>query len=227
MTASRSLKSANFKWLVALLVTDLLFVVWLTVPGATLGATLSLLAVGRVVTTVLTPVAVLLLVNVLPHDAKSALVYWRPLGVLPGCEAFTKLGPADQRINMEALKKKLGALPTDPRAQNETWFHLFKEVKHEPEIEEAHRLFLLYRDMAVLSILLVVLAPVAAYYAGAPTHVIWLLPGGFAIQYLAAALSARWSGERFVANVLAVQSARVARPRAKTPRGANSTKTLP
>lgn len=215
MSTGRSLKAANFKWLVALVVADLLVMGWMTVPGITLGSTLSSIAVGRIVTGVLVPVVILLLVDVLPHDVKSALVYWRPRGILPGSEAFTKLGPDDPRTNMEALRKRIGTLPTEPKAQNQKWYELFKEVEQEPEIQDAHRHFLLYRDMAILSVPLVLLGPLAAYVLEARHHVVWVAAVIFLAQYLAAALSARWSGRRFVANVLAVQAARGGRSRAK------------
>ena len=80
---------------------------------------------------------------------------------------------------------------------------------------EAHKLFLMYRDMAVMSLALVVLVPVALLVVGAASPAPWLAAGLFVLQYLVTALSARWSGIRFVCNVLAVHSARkVATPKA-------------
>ena len=136
------------------------------------------------------------------------LVYWKPLGVLPGCEAFTKYGPRDPRIDMVALKKNVGALPTDSTEQNSKWYKLYKQVPNEPEVQEAHKLFLMYRDMAVLSLPLVALVPLSLNVAGVSNSTLALAAGLFVIQYLLTALSARWSGIRFVCNVLAIHSAR-------------------
>ena len=215
----RSLKSLNMKWLVLLAVADVLAVLFFVAPELVKGASLTQVGIGRVLTTTVMPVVVLLIVNVLPHNVKSALVYWKPLGVLPGTEAFTKYGPADPRIDMAALKKNVGALPTDRSDQNSKWYKLYKQVANEPEVAEAQKLFLMYRDMAVMSLALVVLVPVALLVVGAASPAPWLAAGLFVLQYLVTALSARWSGIRFVCNVLAVHSAR----KVTTPK-ANATK---
>lgn len=213
----RSLKSLNMKWLVLLAGADLLFVLLFVAPEVLNGVNLTQVGIGRILVTTVMPVLVLLIVNVLPHDVKSMLVYWMPRGVLPGCEAFTKYGPADGRIDMSALKKNVGALPTEPAEQNSKWYKLFKLVPNEPEVAEAHKLFLMYRDMAAMSLLLIALGPSSLYFASASSNALWLSAGLFAVQYLATAVSARWSGIRFVCNVLAVHSVKkVAAPKAGT-----------
>jgi hypothetical protein len=202
----RSLKSLNMKWLVLLVVADVLAVLFFIAPELVKDASLTQAAIGRVLTTTMMPVVVLLIVNVMPHNVKSALVYWKPLGMLPGTEAFTKYGPADPRIDMAALKKNVGTLPTDATEQNSKWYKLYKQVANEPEVAEAHKLFLMYRDMAVMSLALVVLVPVVLLIVDAESPAPWLAAGMFVLQYLVTALSARWSGIRFVCNVLAVHS---------------------
>lgn len=207
-SGERSSKSLNMKWLVLLAAADVLFVLLFVAPDLLNGVTLTQIGIGRVLTTMVMPVIVLLIVNVLPHDVKSMLVYWKPLGVLPGCEAFTKYGPQDPRIDMAALKKNVGALPTDPTEQNSKWYKLYKQVPNEPEVQEAHKLFLMYRDMAVLSLPLVALVPLSLNVADISNSTLALAAGLFVVQYLVTALSARWSGIRFVCNVLAIHSAR-------------------
>lgn len=204
----RSLKSLNMKWLVLLAVADVLVVLVFVAPELVKGASLTQLGIGRVLTTTVIPVVVLLIVNVLPHNVKSSLVYWKPLGKLPGMEAFTKYGPADPRIDMAALKKNIGTLPADPTEQNAKWYKLYKQVPNEPEVVEAHKLFLMYRDMAVMSLALVALVPVVLIVVGAASPAPRLAAGLFVLEYLVTALSARWSGIRFVSNVLAVHSVR-------------------
>lgn len=204
----RSLKSLNMKWLVLLAAADVLIVLLFVAPDLLNGVTLTQIGIGRVLTTTVMPVVVLLIVNVLPHDVKSMLVYWKPLGVLPGCEAFTKYGPRDRRIDMASLRKNVGALPTESIEQNSKWYKLYKQAPNEPEVQEAHKLFLMYRDMAVLSLPLVALVPLSLNVAGASNSTLALAAGLFVVQYLLTALSARWSGIRFVCNVLAIHSAR-------------------
>lgn len=204
----QSLKSLNMKWLVLLAAADVLFVLLFVAPDLMSGVTLTQISIGRALATTVMPVIVLLIVNVLPHDVKSMLVYWKPLGVLPGCEAFTRYGPRDPRIDMAALKKNVGALPTASSEQNSKWYKLYKQVPNEPEVREAHKQFLMYRDMAVLSLPLVILVPLSLNVAGASNSTLALAAGLFIIQYLLTALSARWSGIRFVCNVLAIHSSR-------------------
>jgi hypothetical protein len=205
--SERSLKSLNLKWLVLLAIADMLIVMFFVAPELLDGASISQVGIGRVLTTTVMPVLVLLVVNVLPHNAKAALVYWKPIGVLPGSEAFTKHAPADPRIDMAALQKNIGPLPASPSEQNAKWFKLYKQVKSEPDVAEAHKLYLLYRDMAVLSLALVILVPISLLWVGATVSAIWLSVGVFVLQYLVTALSSRWSGIRFVCNVLAIHSA--------------------
>ena len=196
------------KWLVLLAAADVLFVVLFVVPDLMNWVTLTQISIGRVLAIPMMPVVVLLIVNVLPHDVKSMLVYWKPLGVLPGCEAFTKYGPRDPRIDMAALKKNVGALPTNAIEQNSKWYKLYKQVSNEPEVQDAHKDFLMYRDMAVLSLPLLVVIPLCLNVAGSPNSTLVLSACFLVIQYLLTALSARWSGIRFVSNVLATHSAR-------------------
>jgi hypothetical protein len=213
----RSLKSLNMKWLVLLAAADVLFVLLFVAPDLLNGVTLTQIGIGRVLSTTVMPVVVLLIMNVLPHDVKSMLVYWKPLGVLPGCEAFTKYGPRDPRIDMAALKKNVGALPTDSIEQNSKWYKLYKQVPNEPEVQEAHKLFLMYRDMAVLFLPLVALVPLSLNVVGVSNSTLALAAGLFVVQYLLTALSARWSGIRFVCNVLAIHSAsKIAQTKAAT-----------
>lgn len=204
----RSLKSLNMKWLVLLAAFDVLCVLLFVAPDLLNQVTLTQIGIGRVLTITVIPIVVLLIVNVLPPNVKSMLVFWKPLGVLPGCEAFTKYGPNDPRIDMASLQENIGPLPTDPTKQNPIWYRLYREVLQEPAVLEAFKLFLIYRDMAVLSLLLVALVPLSLNAAGVSNSTLASAAGLFVIQYLLTALSARWNGIQLVCNVLAIHSSR-------------------
>lgn len=206
--SSKSLKSEYARWLWLLLIADLIVVLLFLVPGVPSGASLTELGSWRLLTTVVVPVVVLLLVNVLPHKAKCMLVYWKPYGWLPGCEVFSKYAREDVRVDMEALERHVGPLPSLSEKQNARWYQLYKLIENEPEITDAHKSFLMYRDMAVLSLPFIFLAPFCLYFAGASTGAQWIGAGIFALQYLLTAVSARHNGIRFVTNVVAVHSAR-------------------
>jgi hypothetical protein len=204
----RPLKAQNMKWLILMAASDAIVIVGLVAPGLTKAGALAEISAIRLLLGTVIPVAVLLIVNALPHDVKSMLVYWKPRGVLPGCRAFTELGPADPRVDMAALRNNVGELPTDPSAQNSTWYRLYKQVAEEPEVADAQRQFLMYRDMASMSLPLVLAAPLCLLGSGAAAHVSWIAFALFGVQYILTAISARWAGIRFVCNVLAIQSAR-------------------
>ncbi|MDW9726467.1 hypothetical protein GOB91_29950 [Sinorhizobium meliloti] len=208
MKTERSPKSISMKWVVMLAVADVLAVLVFLAPEVMNGATLTQVGIGRILTTMVMPVLILIIVNVLPPDVKAMLVFWKPRGVLPGCEAFTKHGPSDYRIDMAALKKNVGALPDAPSEQNAKWYKLYKLVQNDPAVAEAQKDFLMYRDMATLSVPLILIVPLSLSFAGVAATGLWLALGFFTVQYLLTALSARWSGIRFVRNVLAVHATR-------------------
>jgi hypothetical protein len=206
--SEKSLKAQYQKWLWALVSTDLIGILFLVLPGTPSIEDLTKGALWRLLTTAVIPVAVLLIVNAVPHQVKCMLVYWKPYGWLPGCAAFTKYGPGDSRIDMKTLAKNVGPLPTDPREQNARWYQLYKLVAHESEVEEAHKLLLMYRDMATITLIMLPLVPFALYQAYAPPSFQWIAAAALVIQYLLTAVSSSNSGIRFVINVLAIHSAR-------------------
>lgn len=204
----RSLKSLNLKWLIALATADAILLALFVAPELITSATTTQLGLYRAIGAAVIPVLVLLLVNVLSSNVKAMFVYWRPLGWLPGCEAFTKYGPADPRVDLVSLKKNVGAFPTEPKDQNSKWFKLYKLVENVTEVAATQKDFLMYRDMAVLSLPLIALAPLGLYIANSSKNAVWLAAGMFLVQYMLTALSARHAGERFVCNVLALHAAK-------------------
>lgn len=210
---SDTLKAANVKWLVMLVALDAAVVLLFIAPEL---VDASMTTILRASVSPLLPVVVLLLTGPLSHEAKARMVYWRIANPLPGSRAFSKYGPADARIDMKALAKNVGPLPTDPGEQNAKWYKLYRLVGDDPAVAHAHRLYLMYRDMAAMSLLLVPMVPAALWYAGAAPAARWIAGGWFVVQYVVCAISARHSGARFVCNVLAVHSTRKVRATAST-----------
>ncbi len=204
----RSLKSQNFTWHVALATADAIVLALLVAPELISNVTNAQLGVYRALSAAVLPIFVLLLTNVLSSNLKAMLVYWKPYGWLPGCEAFTKYGPADHRVDMVQLKKNAGAWTEEPKEQNAKWYNLYKQVDSVLEVKHAHKDFLMYRDMAVLSLLIVFLAPLGLYVAEVNTKLLLVAASMFLSQYVLTAISARNAGERFVCNVLALHSAK-------------------
>ena len=204
----RSLKSQNFAWYVGLATADAIVLALFVAPELITSATTTQLGLYRALGGAILPIVVLLLMNVLSSNFKATLVYWKSYGWLPGCEAFSKYGPSDHRVDMVQLKKNVGVWAEDPREQNSKWYQLYKQVETAPEVAYANKEFLMYRDMAALSLPLILLAPFGLYVGEASTTALWISAGLFLVQYVLTAISAQNAGERFVCNVLAVHSAK-------------------
>jgi hypothetical protein len=214
---AKSLKSGNLPWLASLTAFDILIVIVFVFPMLLNVASLTQASVARALATLVAPVVVLLLTGLLPHSLKASLVYWKLNDALPGHEAFTKHGPSDVRVDMAALRAQLGELPTVPSDQNRLWFKLYRATENAPTVLEAHKMYLLYRDMAAISLLLLIFTPVGLYLSGFGIGAMSTTAGLFALQYLIAAISARHSGIRLVTNVIAIHSATSAAPAPKSP----------
>lgn len=225
MSKVRSLKTQNARWIYALVALDCLIVFLATVDlGADASAYLKS-AAGRVAVATFLPVLVLLLSSQLSSSAKDVLVFWRVKDVLPGHRAFSVHAEADPRVDLASLRKNVGAFPLEAREQNSSWYRLYKRVESEISVAEAQRNFLLFRDAAAISALLML--GLGNFRLVDRQEISWvgvalLLMAG---QYLLCAVAARHHANRFVRNVLALHSQRrivaagPAKPRARAKSG--------
>ena len=147
--------------------------------------------------------------NFLPNDLKHPLVYWRFRNVLSGhrCRGICEKDP---RLLSGDLKRRwprmfLGEMNEDE--QNVYWYNqIYRPVRNAPEVLQAHRSFLLFRDAGAGLLLLlvgVVLWKVVGEVAPVQSVSIWsvvTLAGIFVLVSQAA----RQSGDRMVANAVAV-----------------------
>ena len=152
------------------------------------------------------PVLAVVMTGVLGDIAKARIVFWRIRTPLPGCRAFSHLMLQDPRIDVAALTAKLGELPGDGHQQNSLCYRLYKKHCDKLTIEQAHRAYLLTRDLAATSAVLLCLFAVATVVSNAPPSVKTGYPLCLAVQYFLCASAARNYGRRFVANVLVEES---------------------
>lgn len=204
----RSLKSRNIGWLVALILVDVAGMAAFVMPGVLSNMSVSALMLARAVAVMLLPVIVLLLSGLLSSDVKAILVFWKLKNVLPGHDAFTKHAGADSRIDPSTLRRNVGAFPLDPKEQNAMWYRLYRRVGNDPSVGEAHRMFLLFRDMSAVSVLLLAMGPLGLWLSGIAGDAIVVATGILLGQFLSAVIAARNSGVRFVTTVLALHSAK-------------------
>lgn len=106
------------------------------------------------------PFVTLVLDGIVSADTKAVLVYWRLRNPLPGCEAFTKHGPADTRVDMKTLERRYGPFPVAANHQNQLWYKLFKAAEDQPSVAQAHRMSLMTRDLTSLGVAIIPLGAI-------------------------------------------------------------------
>lgn len=144
--------------------------------------------------------------GLLPGDTKAVLVFWRVRHALPGHRAFTLLGPRDPRVDMAILEARIGPLPTVAADQNLAWYKLYRGHRDEQPVAEAHRRYLLTRDLAVLTLLFLLALPAALYLADVDGDLVAGYGVALTLGYLVTSLAAQRYGKSLVTNVLAVAS---------------------
>ena len=203
---SNHLKAWNLPWLIALVALDVLILLGIVFPEVIANASLTQVNALRLGLNSLLPVPTLILTGLLPSKFKEVLVFWRIKDHLPGARAFTTYGPADHRIDMAALRKNIGSLPTDPREQNSLWYKLYRKVDNEIGVLDANRHFLRFREMAALSFLLAIFVPSVMAFTALPGPTVLQSFAVFTVQYMLTSVAARNSGVRLVCSVLAEHS---------------------
>jgi hypothetical protein len=206
--SSKTLKGRNLAWLVATLVLDVLVLLVIAFHTAIDDLTPTKAAVIRASLSALLPIPALILSSLISSDHKAILVFWRIKHPLPGARAFSVHAPADHRIDLIKLKKNVGEFPTAERDQNSKWYGLYKQVDSDASVVDSHKNYLLFRDIAAMSLLLVPTLPLILYFSGVDPTRMFISAAWFLGQYLITAFAARTTGIRFVQNVLAVHASR-------------------
>jgi len=152
------------------------------------------------------PLLTIVLSGLLSEQLKARLVFWRWRNPLPGCRVFTELIGSDARIDLPALRKKHGEFPRDPREQNTLWYRLYKKHTGNVVVTEAHKNYLLTRDMTAVSAIFLALFSGGIAFGSVPWRVECVYVASLIAQYLIVATSAQNYGKRFVLNVLVEES---------------------
>ena len=205
---NKTLKGRNLPWLIATLVLDVLMLLVLVFDAAIQELTLTAMVAMRASLTVLLPIPALILSSLISPDHKAILVFWRLKHPLPGSRAFSLYVQKDDRIDLAKLREHVGEFPANEREQNAKWFRLCKLVESDPSVVDSHKNYLLFRDIAAMSLILLPVLPVAMYFGSVDTPHILISTALFLGQYLITAFAARTTGIGFVQNVLAVHASR-------------------
>lgn len=163
-----------------------------------------------------------MLSNFSPNTIKHSLVFLRFHNVLPG-HRCKEICTGDPRLSAKDLKikwPKLFAQDMDESMQNGYWYReIYAPVRNAPEVLQAHRSFLLYRDASsglfILLVGLLVWRFIAVHVSLASLSV-WSLVLLTGIM-LVLGQAGRQSGNRMVANAVAVGLTRPNEPGTKAP----------
>ncbi|RAS38335.1 hypothetical protein [Paraburkholderia bryophila] len=205
-SSGKSLKARNMVWLVAVGIFDVIVLLVIAfhhpVDDFTADKGMGL----RTGLSVFLPVPIVFLSYLLSHSQKAVLVFWRLRNPMPASRAFSVHAQTDSRIDVNSLRKNVGEFPSDERDQNSTWYRLYKQVENEVSVLESHQKYLMFRDIAAMSLLLVPLVALGLFLFGNTASAVVLSAVVFALQYLIASVAARNSGVRFVQNVLCIHA---------------------
>ncbi|MDC8639436.1 hypothetical protein [Xanthomonas hortorum] len=197
-------KKGNLSWLSAFIAFDVAILLAVLAPQLRLIAT-EPEVVARAASSLLAPPALLLLSSLIPNHVKASLVFWRGKFALPGHRAFSHHAYGDPRIDTANLSARISPYPVEATEQNSTWYRIYRSHRDDAAVLDANRRFLLFRDLAVVSILLAVLLPIVVWLLGLRPAIIPTLIV-FVAQYAFSAIAARQAGERLVTTVLAIES---------------------
>lgn len=207
-----SLKETNAKWLWAFLSLNAL--VFLIVFGGGDASAENLQSSWKLVSLkdgfiwVAIPIVCYILNGLIPSDLKAMIVFCRPNNPLPGTRVFTHLAPKDPRIDLAKIESGLDEqLPTEPAIQNNVWYRTYKKHEGKPSVAEAQRMFLLTRDLAMLSLMFLVVAVLGGIASGTSSKPLWCYLGALAGFAALSCTAAQNYGNRFALNALAEESA--------------------
>lgn len=152
------------------------------------------------------PFVVIFLNSLISSQYKSVIVFWRNEHALPGHRAFSKYAKSDPRFDIEILRNNVGEFPDDPKAQNVLWYKLLKKHESSQMVSEAHSLYLLFRDGAVLTLILAGSVLIVLIFINFELDIIIKSLGFLLVQFFGLVLSARNMGGGLVRNVLALEA---------------------
>lgn len=210
-SASKSLKDANRPKLWMTIAANLVVLYGFSQYEAVTTSGLKGLIAGA---TSLVPLTLSLIVTTIANGflsdkTKSRLVFLRWWHAMPGHRAFSVFAVSDPRVDVDGLRKLLGKeWPTDPEAENRTWYRLFQEVENDPAVLYAHGEYLFTRDYAGFAALFVFALGTAAALTVRPIPVLLVYLGCLLLQFWVVRHTAATYGERFVCTVLARKAAR-------------------
>ncbi|CAA0121057.1 Uncharacterised protein [Halioglobus japonicus] len=203
---ANDLKSENFKSLFFILAASLVASVLLQfdLKNAENFTELAVAGTGGLLLSAL----LVMVANLIPQSIKHKLVFTRMSHELPACRV-DRLSRSEPRIDYDLVRAKWPDVfeeGLDGSVRNSRWYQqIYKPVKNEPSVLQAHRSFLLYRD-AFSGLLLILITTSVFALLSEPVFQVKLspwVPIAQVVLTLIALVAARVAGNRFVLNAVA------------------------
>lgn len=214
MADGKSLKEQN-AWLIrAVMIGHIVAFTWVvadplrmpSLSGSALAAKLEAAAAPGTAALGLIVVASLLLLGMIGPLWRDRLIHRRWQDTLPGCRAFTEVGPHSSHVNMSALEGKFGPLPEGGDEQNRLFFKIYRLHRDDVGVLDAHGRYLAARDSGTITALLMVSLPWLALWATGDVRRSALYGIVLVALYLLFSVAAKNYSWRMVQHVLALAS---------------------
>lgn len=215
MSEPKSLKEQN-AWLIrAAMIAHIVGFAWITLEPAKIvkGSlsdfllTLEAVTVPGSMSLGLIVIASLVLLGLIPPNWRDRIIHLRWHNPLPGCRAFTSIGPAASHVDMNCLSARLGQLPSDPAEQNKLFYKIYKPLRDDVGVCDPHRRYLAARDIGTITALLVVPLSLLAFVATENAGRSLVYGVALLVTYLFCAMAAKNYSLRMAQHVLALSAA--------------------
>ncbi len=215
MAEEKTLKQANLMYVRGFIVLNIL--IYLLIAGIDIKETLETFfepTINKIVEDVIgvSSISVFLYIittaisGIISPELKYALVFLKTKDTLPGCRAFSEYIHRDPRIDPKIIEKKNGNLPTLPIEQNRLWYKIYKKYENEKSVLEAHKNFLLMRDLCSIGLIFFFVLGTIGYFTIA-NKMYWITYSSVLVTvFLLLMFAAKNYGIRLVTNVLAADT---------------------
>lgn len=214
MAEQKTLKARNAALIRIAVVGHLISFAWFAgeplrltrMAGPSLATRLESLAAPGTIAFGLITIASLLLLGMINPVWRDRLIHWRWNDPLPGCRAFTLIGPTCSHVNMDRLEANFGPLPTNGAKQNQLFYRIYRTYRDEIGVLDAHGRYLAARDIGTITALVMLPLPWLAWWASGNAGRAFYYGVALLAVYCLCALAAKNYSLRMVQHVLALAS---------------------
>lgn len=216
MADGKSLKEQNAGLIRAAMIGHIVAFAWiaaeplrlLSMNGRMLAARLEAAAAPGTAAFGLIVVASLLLLGLINPGWRDRIMHWRWHDPLPGCRAFTRVGPLSSHVNMAVLEAQCGPLPLAGKEQNQLFYRIYREFREDVGVLDAHGRYLAARDIGTITALVMIPLPWLAWWASGNGERALVYGVGLFLVYALCVIAAKNYSWRMVQHVLALASSK-------------------